>query len=247
MKLESDDIKEFKADMHIHTCLSPCADLEMSPKNIVEEAKMKGLDIIGICDHNSAENFPAVEKSGYKEGIKVIGGIEITSREEVHVLALFGNEKDLLFMQEAVYSNLHGINDENRYGLQVVANENDEVLSFNNKLLIGATEMSVEEVVELIHKFNGIAIAAHVDREGFSIIANLGFIPENLELDALEIVEPFKRDKINTSKDFVFITSSDAHFINDIGKRYTCFLMKESTFDEIRKCLSGENGRKVMI
>jgi len=247
MKLESGDIKEFKADMHIHTCLSPCADLEMSPKNIVKEAKKKGLDIIGICDHNSAENFPAVEKSGNKEGIKVIGGMEITTREEVHVLALFENEKDLFSMQEAVYSNLHGINDEERYGLQVVVNENDVVLSFNNRLLIGATEMSVEEVVDLIHQFNGIAIAAHVDREGFSIIANLGFIPENLELDALEIVEPSKRDKFNTDKNFVFITSSDAHFINDIGKRYTCFLMKESTFEEIRKCLSGENGRKVMI
>jgi len=221
--------------------------LEMSPRNIVKEAIKKGLDIIGICDHNSAENFPAAEKSGNKEGIKVIGGMEVTSREEVHVLALFGNERDLFFMQEAVYSNLHGINDEKRYGLQVVVNENDEVLSFNNKLLIGATEMSIEEVVELIHKFNGIAIAAHVDREGFSIIANLGFIPEELELDALEIVEPSKRDKINTGKNFVFITSSDAHFINDIGKRYTCFLMKERTFEEIRKCLSGENGRKVMI
>lgn len=247
MKLESGDIKEFKADMHIHTCLSPCADLEMSPKNIVKEAKRKGLDIIGICDHNSAENFPAIEKTGNKEGIKVIGGIEITSREEVHVLALFENERDLFLMQEAVYATLHGINDEKRYGLQVVANENDEVLCFNNKLLIGATEMSIEEVVELIHKFNGIAIAAHVDREGFSIIANLGFIPESLELDALEIVEPSKRDNINAGKNFVFITSSDAHFINDIGKRYTCFLMKESTFEEIRKCLSGENGRKVMI
>jgi len=152
MKLESGDMKEFKADMHIHTCLSPCADLEMSPRNIIKEAKKKGLDIIGICDHNSAENFPAMEKSANIEGIKAIGGIEITSREEVHILGLFGNERDLFFMQEAVYSNLHGVNDEKRYGLQVVVNENDEVLGFNNKLLIGATEMSVEEVVDLIHQ-----------------------------------------------------------------------------------------------
>src|SRR4030042_532304 len=183
MKLESSDMKEFKADMHIHTCLSPCADLEMSPRNIIKEAKKKGLDIIGICDHNSAENFPAMEKSANIEGIKAIGGIEITSREEV----------------------------------------------------------------DLIHKFNGIAIASHIDREGFSIIANLGFIPEGLKLDALEIIEPSKRDKINTGKDFVFITSSDAHLINDIGKRYSCFLMKESTFEEIRKCLRRENGREATI
>jgi PHP family Zn ribbon phosphoesterase len=107
--------------------------------------------------------------------------------------------------------------------------------------------MSIEEVVDLTHQFNGIAIAAHVDREGFSIISNLGFIPEGLKLDALEIIEPSKIDKINKGRDFVFITSSDAHFINDIGKRYTCFIMKESTFEEIRKCLTGENGRKVVV
>jgi len=247
MKLESNEMKEFKADMHIHTCLSPCADLEMSPGNIVKEAKKKGLGIIGICDHNSAENFPAVEKSANKEGIKAIGGIEITSREEVHILGLFGSERDLFFMQEAVYANLQGVNDEERYGLQAVVNENEEVLGFNNKLLIGATEMSVEEVVDLIHKFNGIAIAAHVDREGFSIISNLGFIPEGLKLDALEIVEPSMRNQINRGAEFVFITSSDAHLINDIGKRYSCFLMKERTFEEIRKCFCKENGREVII
>jgi predicted metal-dependent phosphoesterase TrpH len=247
MKLESNNIKEFKADMHIHTCLSPCADLDMSPRNIIREAKRKGLDIIGICDHNSAENFPAVEKSAVEEGIKVIGGMEITSREDVHILALFGYEQDLFLMQEAVYSKLHGVNDEEKYGMQVVVNEYDEVLSFNNKLLIGASELSVEEVVDLIHQFDGIAIAAHVDREGFSIISNLGFIPEDLDLDALEIIKPSEIDKINKGRDFVFITSSDAHFIHDIGKRFSCFLMQERTFEEIRKCLSRENGRTVKI
>ena len=240
-------MKEFKADMHIHTCLSPCADLEMSPINIVKEAKKKGLDIIGICDHNSAENFPAMAKSANTEGIKAIGGIEITSREEVHILGLFGNEQDLLSMQDTVYSNLYGVNDEERYGLQVVVNEKDEVIGFNKKLLIGATEMSVEEVVDMIHKFNGIAIASHIDREGFSIITNLGFIPENLKLDALEITEIDNKDKINIGEKFVFITSSDAHLITDIGKHCSYFLMKESTFEEIKKCFRRENGRDVII
>jgi PHP family Zn ribbon phosphoesterase len=247
MKPVLDEMKEFKADMHIHTCLSPCADLEMSPRNIAREAKRKGLDIIGICDHNSAENFPAMVKSAYSEGIKAIGGIEITSQEEVHILGLFGNEKDLFSMQEAVYSNLHGINDEERYGLQVVLNEKDEVLAFNKKLLIGATEMTVEEVVDFIHRFNGIAIASHIDRDGFSIFANLGFIPEGLELDAVEIIDPLKRDSFDLGGNLVFISSSDAHMITDIGKRYTCFLMKEGSFEEIRKCLTRENGRKVTI
>ncbi len=247
MKWESNDMKEYKADMHIHTCLSPCAELEMSPRNVIKEAKKKGLDIIGICDHNSAENFSAFERSASSEGIKAIGGIEITSREEVHILGLFGCDKDLFSMQETVYSSLDGVNDEERYGLQVVVNEDDEVLGYNNKLLIGATALSVEEVVDLIHSLNGIAIASHVDREGFSIITQLGFIPEGLELDALEIMEPALRNTINPGADCVFITSSDAHVINDIGKRYSCFFMKESTFEEICKCFCKENGREVII
>ena len=165
MKSESGNIKTFKADMHIHTCLSPCADLDMSPRNIIKEAKTKGLDIIGICDHNSAENFPAVERSGNREGIKVIGGMEITTREEVHVLALFGSDRDLFLMQEAVYAKLHGINDEERYGLQVVVNENDEVLNFNSKLLIGATELSIEEVVKDIKAGKMVILVDDEDRE----------------------------------------------------------------------------------
>ena len=102
-------------------------------------------------------------------------------------------------------------------------------------------------MVELVHQFNGIAIAAHIDREGFSILANLGFIPESLDLDALEIVHPAEREKIDTPREFAFITSSDAHFIDDVGKRYTCFLMKERSFEEIRMSLAGEHGRYVTI
>ena len=101
----------FKADLHIHTCLSPCAELEMSPRKIVREAKRKGLEVIGICDHNSAENVPAVEKNARKEGIRVIGGMEVTSKEEVHILALFDMEDKLFSLQEKVYENLHGTND----------------------------------------------------------------------------------------------------------------------------------------
>jgi hypothetical protein len=240
-------MREFKADLHIHTCLSPCADLEMSPRNIVREAKRKGLQVIGICDHNSAENVPAVEKNARKEGIKVIGGVEVTSKEEVHILALFDTEEELFSLQEIIYQNLYGTNDEKLYGEQVIVNEEEEVIGFSPKLLIGSTEITVEALVNMIHELGGLAIAAHVDREGFGIIGQLGFIPDGLPLDALELAEPSRRDSIPQQDVFPFITSSDAHTLENIGRRYTAFLMKNVSLDEIRQCLSGEAGRTVRI
>lgn len=239
-------MRKFKADLHIHTCLSPCADLEMSPMNIVKEARKKGLHIIGICDHNSAENVPFVKKSVEKDGIKVIGGIEVTSKEEVHILALFDIEEKLFSLQEIIYENLHGTNDEELYGEQIVVNEEDEIICFNKKLLIGATDLSIDKLVDLIHKLNGLVIASHVDKESFSIIGQLGFIPDGLSLDALEIMDPSKRHKI-PGDDFPFITSSDAHFLEDIGKRYSYFFMKDVNIIEMRKCLLREEGREIRI
>ena len=240
-------MKEFRADLHIHTCLSPCADLEMSPRNIVSEAKRKGVHVIGICDHNSAENVPAVEKNAAREGITVIGGMEVTSKEEVHILALFGSEESLFSLQEIVYENLHGINDEKLYGEQVIVNEEDEVLGFSSKLLIGATDISIERLVDLIHAHDGLAIAAHVDREGFGIFGQLGFIPEGLPLDALELADPSKRDRIPQGNCLPFITSSDAHKLEDVGRRSTTFLMEAANTAEIRRCLAGVEGRRTRI
>jgi hypothetical protein len=219
----------------------------MSPRNVVREAKRKGLQIIGICDHNSAENVPAVEKNARKEGIRVIGGMEVTSREEVHILALFDTEEKLFSLQEIVHQNLHGTNDEKLFGEQVIVNEEEEVLGFSKKLLIGATEITIERLVELIHERDGLAIAAHVDREGFGIIGQLGFIPEGLSLDALEITEPSKRSSISQKDAPPFITSSDAHSLENIGQRYTTLLMNSASIDEVGKCLRGEDGRGVRI
>lgn len=240
-------MKEFKADLHIHTCLSPCADLEMSPRNIVSEAKRKGVQVIGICDHNSAENVPAVEKNARREGITVIGGMEVTTKEEVHILALFGSEEHLSSFQEIVHENLHGTNDEKRYGEQVIVNEEEEVLGFSDKLLIGATEITIDRLVGLIHEFDGLAIAAHVDREGFGIIGQLGFIPVDLPLDALELAEPSKLDRIPERNRLPVITSSDAHRLEDVGRRTTTFLMEAANTAEIRRCLSGVDGRRTRI
>jgi PHP family Zn ribbon phosphoesterase len=241
-------MKMYKTDLHIHTCLSPCADLDMSPKYIIKKAKEKGIDIAGICDHNSCENVPAVKQHAQNQGgdVKIIGGMEITSNEEVHILALFDDEEKLFAMQKIVYDNLHGINNQKRFGEQVLVNENDEVMGFNEKLLIGATELALEDIVNFIHQLEGLAIASHIDRETYSIIHQLGFIPQNIQLDAVEVSSAGK------IKDFAhislpIITASDAHAVKNIGRSFTWFFMKEPNLQEIKKSFLGTEGRKVGV
>ena len=213
---------------------------------IIKEAREKGLHFIGLCDHNSAENVAAVRKVGEKEGIGVIGGMEVTTQEEVHILALFDEDSKLESLQEIVYQNLHGTNDQRLYGDQVVANEKDEVVGFNKKLLIGATELPIYEVVNLIHRLDGLAIASHIDREGFGIIGQLGFIPEDLPLDAVEMTDPLRQEAASLARGFPVIVSSDAHFLEEVGKRQTRFLLKEMTVDELRRSFKREAGRRVL-
>lgn len=242
-------LREFKADLHVHTCLSPCADLAMLPTTIVKQAKMQNLDMIGICDHNSAENVLAVKKAGAREGLHVLGGMEITSREEVHVLALFDDDPSLWEMQNIVYENLSGENDEDFFGEQVIVDEHDSPVALSDKLLIGATDLSIDEIVKLVHSLKGVAIASHIDRESFSIIAQLGFIPEGLSLDALEISPNCRSNEIADYKSYGFplVTCSDAHFLTDIGKASTTFLLDIATFREVVMAFHGVEGRHVRL
>lgn len=237
-------MKKIRADLHLHTCLSPCADNQMQPTAIIEQAKKVGLDMIGICDHNSAENVSAVMKAGKREGLAVIPGIEITSQEEVHILGFFNTEQDLMYLQDMVYDNLSGENREQFFGPQTVVDEWDHVLGTNHRLLIGATTLTVEQITREIHRRAGLAIASHVDRERFSLIGQLGFIPKGLELDALEVSTP---SSIKQGYDYPVVTFSDAHFLEDIGKSYTHFMIEDVSVDEIKKALHNEMGRRIIV
>ena len=241
-------MKELKADLHLHTCLSPCAELEMVPTAIVRQAKTVGLDVIAVCDHNSVANALSVAKVGERESLTVIPGIEITTREEVHILGLFGAQQDLSGIQELVDRNLSGENDEEAFGLQVVVDEWDEPTDLETKLLIGATALTLEEVVDAIHGCGGLAIAAHIDREGFGLVGHLGFIPPRLCLDALEVsARVSHREWVDKWPDFPVITSSDAHCLVDIGRSSTSFLAPVASLEEIGKALARKDGRKVVV
>ena len=243
-------LNKIKADLHIHTCLSPCGDTTMTPAMIVKQAKSKGLDVIGICDHNSSENVKVIKNIGDNNNLKVLGGMEVTSQEEVHILALFDDVKNLSKLQKIVYENLKGENDEELFGYQLVVDEQDEIVDLNKKLLIGATELTVDEIVEHIHSLNGLAVASHVDRERFSLIGQLGFIPEGLDLDGLELSPRYMSEKKSLefpmSAGFPLVTFSDAHYIDDIGKTSTTFLINEITVSELKIALKNKDGRSIL-
>lgn len=240
----------FMVDTHVHTCLSPCAELDMHPAALVDAAVRAGLDVIAVCDHNSAENAAAVERAGRASGLAVIPGMEITSAEEVHILALLPDIEAALELQSRVYRALPGRNDEKIFGMQVVANEHSEVLGFNEYLLAGATTLEVDKVVSSIHAVGGLAVASHVDREGFGIIGQLGFVPTGLPLDALEVSQrtslPIARASFAPKGEYSILCASDAHEPKDVGRAATFMLLEEPTWVELRQALAGQGGRAIL-
>lgn len=243
-------LEVFNCDFHIHTCLSPCAELDMHPKAIVEKALDEKLDIIAICDHNSSENVSHVIKAAHGKNLKVLPGMEVTTSEEVHLLAIFDSLSDLVLLQKFVYRHLEGKNDEDRFGIQAVVNEKAEVESINEKLLIGATDVPMNFLLNYIHELNGLSVAAHIDRESFSVLSQLGFIEENAQFDALEVtpIVGISQAKIKYRElnKYSFIVSSDAHYLKDIGTASTKIMLDKPTTAELKMAFARQEGRKIM-
>lgn len=235
-------LKSFLSDLHIHTCLSPCAEIEMLPVNILSRARGLGLNAIGIADHNSAENIAPMKSAADRSGIGLVMGMEINSSEDVHILAYFDKLSELLEMQAYVYQHLTELNDGGVYGEQVVVDDKSEPVRLNERLLIGSATLSAEQITSKIHELNGLAVAAHIDREAYGIIGQLGFIPVGLKLDAVEISSGTFRD---IPAGLGVITGSDAHVLADIGKNTAEFIVEEMSISEMRKALRNENGRSV--
>lgn len=246
MHLPVDSImKRFAADLHIHSCLSPCAEVDMTPRRIIDRALEKGIDIIAISDHNSAENLEVAMKIADGKDIEVLPAMEITSYEEAHILAVFRSVESAVVMQKIIYAKLpDGTNDERSLGYQLVVNENDEIIEFNKRLLIGTTGIPAKDLIDTVHSLGGLAVASHIDRDFFSVISQLGFIPVDMRFDALEISANTGMDRAKQRfgeyGHIPWITSSDAHSLNNIGKRTTAFFLNEASFDEIALAFKGE-------
>ncbi len=212
-----------KYDFHLHSALSPCGDEDMTPNNIVNMAYVAGLNAIAITDHNTIGNVLAAQKVGESLGIKVLPGMEIETAEEVHILSLFPTVERAKEAAKVVYDCLPPINNKPEiFGRQLYMDENDEIIGVEDKLLISPTSLSIENVFELVKSVGGMAIPAHVDRHSYSVLTNLGFIPEEIHARWIEIsytvgdVDAYILGRPDISE-YKILRNSDAHYLQDIG------------------------------
>jgi 3',5'-nucleoside bisphosphate phosphatase len=245
-------MKKFRTDLHIHTVLSPCGSLEMSPDVIIATAMEMNLDIIGITDHNSTRQCGIVRQLGNIYGITVLTGVEVTTREEVHCLAYFETDEQLNDFQVFLDEQLPATqNDVNRFGCQVVVDAGNNIVFTENRLLVSALNQGIDMVEAKVHGLNGLFIPAHIDKLRFSILAQLGFLPPGLHVDALEISPFCRKDKFlqqhNQLEAYTFISGSDAHTPGQIGSKVTILEMKNSSFSEIRKAFHENSPGKIEI
>lgn len=174
-------------DLHIHSCLSPCGDEDMTPGNIVGMAAIKELNVIALTDHNSSRNCPPFLKHAECFGIIAIPGMELCTREEVHVLCLFEELQGALEFDTFVYEKLFKVhNNEEIFGRQLLINERDEVSGKEEYLLVNAADIGFDEVYELVKTYEGIMIPAHIDKSSNSLLSNLGFIPPDSRFTCAE-------------------------------------------------------------
>jgi len=237
----------YRIDLHIHTVVSPCAEIEMIPPLIVRRAVELGLDLIAITDHNTAENVEAVQQAAAAVGLVVLSGMEVQTREEVHILCLFDTPEQIRAWQTVVYDSLPA--EPNRpevFGAQYVVDSAGSYVRENVRLLLTSTSLSIEQVVAGVRELDGIPIAAHVDRPSYSLLANLGLVPEGLALAGLEIsahqsVDAFRRAHPELER-WPVVRSSDAHQLSEMACR-TQASMAGRTVHELELALWGEQGR----
>ncbi len=210
-------------DFHIHSCLSPCGDIDMTPNNIVNMSVIKGLDAIAVTDHNCGENLPALYECA-KGKLTLLFGMEVESCEEVHMVCLFATYNDCKKMQDRILEDKNHIkNDADIFGEQIIMDENDNIVGSVDELLVSATNLSVYDVVSAAHEYGGVCIAAHVDKSSYSILSNLGFIPDDLEIDCIEVSKNKDYDELLREWEYLgkykSVFSSDAHYLMDISEK----------------------------
>jgi PHP family Zn ribbon phosphoesterase len=229
-------------DLHIHSCLSPCGDDDSTPANIVGMAALKGLDVIALTDHNSCGNCRAAERVAKENGIIFIPGMEITTAEEVHVLALFPDVDKAEAFSEHIHDILMPIkNDEKAFGKQQFVDENDIIMGTEPLLLINATELTFDRVYDDIAEYGGIMIPAHIDKSSTSVLSNMGFIPPDSKFLCAEIKHIGFTNRLKAAHPYLancnIIYDSDAHYLEDINEAENFIEADEKTVEGVLAAL----------
>ena len=240
-------MKSYLYDFHIHTCLSPCADDDMTPNNIVNMALLAGLDVIAVTDHNTTGNVRAVVEAGKRSGLLVIPGIELTVSEEFHLVCLFPDcDTAERFDSIIAESTPPLLNNENIFGKLVLMDSEDHVTAQEPRLLSNASSLSVSAAFKLVHKMAGACFPAHIDRPAYGILSSLGFFPEELDFCACELAQDNPIDELiekrGLPENILILKNSDAHQLSKIGIRETWisldFLSAKSVIEKLNTPLS---------
>ena len=232
-------------DLHIHSCLSPCGDDDMTPGNIVGMAAIKGLDVIAVTDHNSCRNCPAVMKLAEQFGVLAIPGMEINTSEEVHAVCLFPALKQALAFDGYVYDRLMKFpNKETVFGKQQICSEEDEVVGTEPNLLINSVDISFDQLWDLVRSYDGVMFPAHIEKSANSLIANLGFVPPDSQFRTAELRDLKKLHKVKKMNPYLegcrIISNSDAHYLEHIHEPDLTILVKERSIRGVLEALMGE-------
>ncbi|MDO4277749.1 MAG: PHP domain-containing protein [Lachnoclostridium edouardi] len=225
-------------DLHIHSCLSPCGDQDMTPANIAGMAAVKGLDVIAVTDHNSCKNCPAVLAAAREYGVLAIPGMEICTQEEVHAVCLFSELEAAMDFDDYVYQRLLPV--ENRpdiFGKQEIYNCNDQVQGTVPYLLINACSISFDQLWRLVRERNGVMFPAHVEKPANSLIANLGFVPPDSQFKTAELKNMKKLHEMRREHPYLeqcrIISNSDAHYLEDINEPLLTIDVKEKSAEAV--------------
>lgn len=246
-------MRRYVADLHVHTVLSPCAAVEMTPRNIVWHAAQHGVDIVAITDHNAGDNVPAALEAAKGTDVTVLPGMEVETKEEVHVLALFAKPRQLFAWGKVVDAHRSGRrNDAKKFGAQFVVDAEDNLVAEKEEMLLASLSLSLAETCEQVEALGGLVIASHVDRPAYSVLSQLGFIPPGVRLTAVEVSRRFSRTEAKARFPAIakwpVVTASDAHTIDDfLSGPKMVFNLEEPTLAEIRQALYGENSRGVVL
>ncbi len=230
-----------KADLHIHSALSGCGSLEMSPRRIVLQAKEAGLQLIAICDHNQMENSLRIDRFAREQQLFFLYGVEAQTIEEVHFVCLFEKRREAEKFFSLIYDQLPDTkNNPEFFGDQPIVDENEEIVCFEEKLLANSLRLTADELSELVKLHQGIIIPAHIDRYQ-GLYMTFGFIPEQFQQGFAEIyystsIENFLAENSDL-KSLKLIKNSDAHYLKDIGRGYTMVELGSFSLQELEQAL----------
>ncbi|MGL5206613.1 MAG: PHP domain-containing protein [Acidaminococcaceae bacterium] len=243
-------MKKWLADLHVHTLLSPCAEVEMTPHHIVMKAAENGVNLLAVTDHNASANVAAALEAGQRYGVKVLPGMEVQCKEEAHIIVLFDEMEQIKGWQEIVDQKMLTMcNDSLRFGSQFIVDADDNFVAEEHRMLLSSLRLDADEIIETCNQLGGICIAAHIDRPSYSLLGQLGFLTEAMALAAAEIspigLAELKKKSLNSLVGGLpYITSSDAHRMEEfLSGPKTLFYLERPIVAEIKLALHGEQGR----